>query len=107
MMAPTRWSGETRFPTQVGSSSARRDAPGFDGGPTWSPDGSRLAFSSERDGVFGIYVMDAGGDGVQHIGDAETEAWSYGGVANSCSAAAMKRSRFASGRLKNVGLGMV
>ena len=29
--------------------------------PTWSPDGSRLAFSSNRDGDWDIYVMNADG----------------------------------------------
>ena len=31
--------------------------------PSWSPDGSRIAFASERDGSFEIYVMNADGGG--------------------------------------------
>ncbi len=37
------------------------DGPGFDRQPTWSPDGSRIAFTSERGGPAQIYVMDADG----------------------------------------------
>ncbi len=29
--------------------------------PAWSPDGTRIAFQSTRDGNFEIYVMDADG----------------------------------------------
>ena len=32
-----------------------------DRSPDWSPDGSRIAFSSDRDGDYEIYVMDADG----------------------------------------------
>ena len=31
--------------------------------PAWSPDGSRIAFMSDRDGNFEIYVMNADGSG--------------------------------------------
>lgn len=34
---------------------------GTDFGPTWSPDGSRIAFTSGRDGNFELYVMNADG----------------------------------------------
>jgi Tol biopolymer transport system component len=37
------------------------DSPGKDEGPTWSPDGTKIAFSSDRDGQQEIYVMDADG----------------------------------------------
>ena len=30
--------------------------------PAWSPDGRRIAFSSDRDGNFEIYVMNAAGE---------------------------------------------
>ena len=40
-----------------------------DGSPSWSPDGSRLAFVSDRDGDFEIYVMDANIG--ESIGDVE------------------------------------
>ena len=37
--------------------------------PTWSPDGSRLAFSSNRDGDWDIYVMNADGSRVRQLVD--------------------------------------
>lgn len=37
------------------------DAPGDDQAPQWSPDGSKIAFASERDGNFEIYTMDPDG----------------------------------------------
>ena len=35
--------------------------PGTDSHPTWSPDGSKIAFQSERDGNWEIYVMNSDG----------------------------------------------
>ncbi|MFZ5879871.1 MAG: hypothetical protein ACOY0R_10920, partial [Chloroflexota bacterium] len=37
------------------------DTPRFDENPAWSPDGSQIAFQTERDGNFEIYVMNADG----------------------------------------------
>ena len=37
---------------------------GFDGTPTWSPDGTQIAFVSDRDGTSGIYVMKADGSSI-------------------------------------------
>ena len=34
-----------------------------DYGPSWSPDGKRIAFYSTRDGNYEIYVMQADGSG--------------------------------------------
>ena len=36
---------------------------GHDNTPDWSPDGSKIAFNSDRDGNFEIYVMNADGTG--------------------------------------------
>jgi Tol biopolymer transport system component len=51
-----------------------------DGTPAWSPDGNRIAFSSERDGNAEIYVMTADGAGVTRLTNssaADTDpAWS-------------------------------
>ncbi len=35
--------------------------PAFDSGPAWSPDGTRIAFTSDRDGNYEVYVMNADG----------------------------------------------
>ena len=35
--------------------------------PCWSPDGSRIAFTSNRDGPYNLYVMDADGANVQRL----------------------------------------
>jgi Tol biopolymer transport system component len=35
--------------------------------PAWSPDGSRLAFESNRDGQWDIFVMNADGSGVKNL----------------------------------------
>jgi len=37
--------------------------PGIDGSPAWSPDGSQIAFRSERDGESDIFVMSVDGSG--------------------------------------------
>ena len=33
----------------------------FDAGPTWSPDGTKIAFSSDRDGDYDLYSVKADG----------------------------------------------
>jgi Tol biopolymer transport system component len=49
--------------------------------PAWSPDGRHIAFSSDRDGPSGIYVMNADGSGVRRITDSFglQPAWSPDG----------------------------
>ena len=51
--------------------------------PSWSPDGKRIAFQSNRDGPYHIYVMDSDGSNVRQLtsGDADDRhpAWSPDG----------------------------
>lgn len=51
-----------------------RNAAG-DEGPTWSPDGTKLAFSSDRDGLVDLYAMNADGTGVVRLGDSPGQNW--------------------------------
>lgn len=41
--------------------------PGYGHSPTWSPDGSRLVFVSNRSGSLDLYVMNVGGANVQQV----------------------------------------
>lgn len=50
--------------------------PGYDGAPTWSPDGTRIAFASSRDGNADIYLMNADGSNVTRL---TTDAANDGG----------------------------
>ena len=43
--------------------------------PTWSPDGSKLAFESDRNGNFAIYTMNANGTGVTRLASGFEPAW--------------------------------
>jgi Tol biopolymer transport system component len=45
------------------------DDPAWDDKPTWSPDGTRIAFVSNRDGDSEIYVMNADGSGLVKLTD--------------------------------------
>ena len=45
------------------------DSPGLDEGPEFSPDGTKIAFSSARDGQQEIYVMNADGSNPRELTD--------------------------------------
>jgi Tol biopolymer transport system component len=45
------------------------DSPGLDEGPAWSPDGTKISFSSDREGQQEIYVMNADGSDQRRLTD--------------------------------------
>jgi Tol biopolymer transport system component len=55
------------------------DSPGFDFDPSWSPDGSRIAFRSERSGDPEIWVMNADGSDQRRLAAGLSPAWSPDG----------------------------
>lgn len=46
-----------------------------DGYPCWSPDGTRIAFASNRDGQWDIYVMNADGSNPQRLTNTPAREW--------------------------------
>ncbi|HEY7878186.1 MAG TPA: hypothetical protein VIC55_08165 [Gemmatimonadaceae bacterium] len=58
--------------------------PAFDGWPAWSPDGTRLAFASNRNGPYQIFVMRADGTDVRLVarttGRGTAPQWSRDGT---------------------------
>ena len=67
-------------PIQLGSAVQLTDNSFEDTVPTWSPDGSKIAFSTDRDGNSEIYVMDASGANqvnvTNHSATDQQPAWS-------------------------------
>ncbi len=58
-------------------------SPVYDGSPVWSPDGTKIAFISNRDYLFSLYVMDADGSNARLVANKPLEpaapAWSPDG----------------------------
>jgi Tol biopolymer transport system component/DNA-binding winged helix-turn-helix (wHTH) protein len=56
-------------PPSASTGNAHRltDAPATDKDPVWSPDGSRIAFASNRDGTYELYVMRADGSHAERL----------------------------------------
>jgi TolB protein len=71
-------------PAEGGEAQRLTDDPATDWAPAWSPDGTRLAFVSDRGGSHQVYVVRAdGGPGLEQLTDlgqgAEAPAWSPDG----------------------------
>jgi hypothetical protein len=71
------------FMTRAGALVQLTDGDGSDLAPAWSRDGRRIAFQSNRDGNWEIYVMDADGSNVRRLTDDEGQdgepSWSPDG----------------------------
>jgi Tol biopolymer transport system component len=60
---------------QSGASTRLSEQDNVDTGPLWSPDGSRLAFTSIRDGNIEVYVMNSDGSAVGRLTHDPAEDW--------------------------------
>jgi Tol biopolymer transport system component len=74
--------GERRLTEEAGDP-ATPEGLFFQTEPAWSPDGTRIAFTSKREGNVDIYVMDASGDGTTRLTstneDESSPSWSPDG----------------------------
>jgi Tol biopolymer transport system component len=70
--------------TGTGNAVRLTDGQGSDGWPTWSPDGKRIAFHSNRGGDWDIWIINTDGSGLTNLtaspGEDRYPAWSPGSV---------------------------
>ena len=64
-------SGQERLTDERGDTSTAEGVQ-FQTDPAWSPDGTRIAFASAREGSFDIYVMNADGTGTTRLTSSNT-----------------------------------
>src|SRR5690606_7298977 len=55
------------LPIQGGEATLLRGGPAYETQPRFSPDGSRIAFTSDRDGLENLWVMDADGGNARQV----------------------------------------
>jgi eukaryotic-like serine/threonine-protein kinase len=72
------------FDVASGEATRFTSDPGWDAFPIWSPNGSRIIFTSNRTGVYNLYVKAASGEGVEQLLYASMEgkgptSWSHDG----------------------------
>lgn len=58
-----------------GAAKRLTNTPGMDEDPAWSPDGGSIAFTSDRDGRLGVFVMDEDGGGVKRLTDSASHSY--------------------------------
>ena len=69
---------QTIYVMDVGGTGVARltDHEHMNSGASWSPDSSRIAFASHREGGNDVYVMNVDGSGVVRLADGHSPAWS-------------------------------
>jgi len=87
------WNGEVYLLSADGATFVNlTDNPADDASPAWSPDGRKIAFSSDRTGTHHIFLMNADGSGITQLTNGEFETdpeWSGDGEKIAFSARSM------------------
>jgi Tol biopolymer transport system component len=78
------WVMNATAPRPLSTARPLTRTPGFDGDPSWSPDGSKIVFESTRSGNSDVWVMNANGTNPRDLTAASPQfdgdpAWSPGG----------------------------